>query len=80
MPKSEVVGLIWVCCGMGVLVLGRLMEGFAARSFSRSHPEQDVDRYMRRQRLQYRALAALAIGAGAFLLVYNLSGGRFPGE
>jgi uncharacterized membrane protein len=80
MPKSALVGLIWVCVGVVVLVLGRLMESVAARSFLRSHPNEDLDRHMKRQRLQYRVLAAAAILSGVFLLVYNLVGGRFPGE
>lgn len=80
MSTPELVGVIWVCCGLAMLVLGRLMESFAARSYSRSHPGQDVDRYIRRQRLQYRTLAALGIIAGVILLVYRLSGGQFEGE
>jgi hypothetical protein len=56
------------------------MESVAAKSFLRSHPNEDLDRHMKRQRLQYRVLAAAAILSGVFLLVYNLVGGRFPGE
>lgn len=80
MSTPELVGVIWVCSGLAMLALGRLVESFAARSFSRSHPGQDVERYIRRHRLEYRTIAAVGIIAGLILLVYRFSGGRFQGE
>ena len=71
MSKATVVGLGWLACGFAMLVLGRLLQGWAARSYLRSHPDGDVHRYMRRKLLYKNWLAGYTIVGGAAVLVYE---------
>lgn len=76
MSTAAVVGLGWICCGLGVLGLGRLIDGMLARGYERNHPEGDVERYMRGQARYKRWLAAVFIVAGSAVLIYALFNGR----
>lgn len=47
MSTTALAGLAWMLLGFAALGLGRLTEGIAARTYVRSHPDGDVDRYIR---------------------------------
>lgn len=72
MSTTALVGLIWVCTGLGALWLGRLFEGMGVRKYARYHPGNDVERYRRRSTLQRRAFAGVAMFAGTAVLIYGL--------
>ena len=73
MLNAQLFGLIWICIGLAQLAAGRALESVAAKGYARSHPEQDVEKYMRRKRRQYWVTATLAIVIGGALLAYGMA-------
>lgn len=78
MSTMALVGLLWVCSGLGALVLGRAFEDMGVRKYARFHPGKDVEQYRwRRQVLPRRIFVTLALSLGAAVMIYGL---LFPGK
>lgn len=76
MSKTVLGGLFLIAVGIGILGLGRLIEGTLARSYTRKYPNKDVDQYMRAKIRYKRVYAAVVVALGAAILVYGLAGGK----
>ena len=76
MSTATLVGFGWLLCGFAMLGLGRLLQGWAARSYVRNHPHGDVNRYMRRKVFYKNLLAGFTIVGGVAVLVYDFFWGQ----
>ncbi|MFC9336430.1 hypothetical protein [Arthrobacter sp. NPDC057009] len=80
MSTTALAGLAWMLLGFAALGLGRLAEGLATRTYVRSHPDGDVDRYIRGKRRFLYVWTGAVIIIGAAVLVYGLSGAELRGD
>lgn len=80
MSTTALAGLAWMLLGFAALGLGRLTEGLAARTYVRSHPDGDVDRYIRGKKRFLHVWTGAVIVAGTAVLIYGLFGGELRGD
>lgn len=80
MSTTALAGLAWMLLGFAALGLGRLTEGLAARTYVRSHPDGDVNRYIRGKKRFLHVWTVALIIVGTTVLIYGLTGGELRGD
>lgn len=75
MTETTGAGLLLIIFGLLSLLMNWLFVGILVRGYSARNPGRDTSRYERRQRIGFKAFAAVFFVAGLAMLIYGLMGG-----